>query len=54
MLIVTGSTYFFIFLSLFVIRNIRATCSYNEMPKGYMAAESLGTLVLNINLGDRL
>ena len=42
------------FLSLFVIRNVRGTCSYNEIRKGYMAIESLGTLVLNLNLGDRL
>jgi len=37
-----------------VIRNFRGTCSYNEMPKGYMAVESLGILVLNLNIGDRL
>ena len=42
------------FLSLFVIRNFRGTCSYNEILKGYMAIESFGTLVLNLNLGDRL
>jgi len=46
--------YFFIFLRLFVIRNFRGTCSYNEILKGYMAVESLGILVLNLNLGDRL
>ena len=47
---------FFIFLSHFVIlRNFRGTCSYdNEMLKGYMAVESLGILVLNLNIGDRL
>ena len=42
------------FLSLFVIRNFRGTCSYNEIRKGYMAIESLETLVPNLNLGDRL
>ena len=46
--------YFFIFLRLFVIRNFRVTCSYSEILKGYMAVESLGILVLNLNLGDRL
>ena len=45
---------FFIFLSLFVIRNFRGTCSYIEILKEYMAVESLGILVLNLNLGDRL
>jgi len=42
----------YIFLSLFVMRNFRGTCSYNEILKGYMAVESLGILVLNF--GDRL
>ena len=45
---------FFIFPSLFVIRNFRGTYSYNEILKGHMAVESLGILVLNLNLGDRL
>jgi len=45
---------FFIFLSLFVIRKFRGTCSYNEILKVYMAVESLGILVPNINLGKRL
>ena len=47
---------FVIFLNLFVIRNFRGTCSSIEMLKGYMARESLGTPVLNLNLGnsDRL
>jgi len=45
---------FFIFLSLFVTRNFRGTCSYIEILKEYMAVESLGILVLNLNLGDRL
>jgi len=54
MLIGTVNIYIFIFLSLFVIRNFRVTCSYNEMLKGHMAVESLGILVLNLNLGDRL
>jgi len=54
MLIAAVNIYFFIFLSLFVIRNFRGTCSYNEMLKGYMAVESLGILVLNLNLGGRL
>jgi len=49
-----GKYIFVIFLSLFAIRNFRVTCSYNEMLKGYMDGESLGTLVLNLNLGDRL
>jgi len=53
MLIGTVNIYFFIFLSLFVIRNFRGTCSYNDMLKGYMAIQSLGILVLNLNLGDR-
>jgi len=43
-----------IFLSLSVMRNFRGACSYNEMLKGYMAGESSGILVLNLNLGDRL
>jgi len=54
MLIGTVNIYFFIFLRLFVIRNFRGTCSYNKMLKRYMAVESLGILVLNLNLGDRL
>jgi len=41
MLIVKNN--FVIFLSLFVIRNFRGTCSSIEMLKGYMARESLGT-----------
>jgi len=47
---------FVIFLNLFVIRNVRGTCSSIEMLKGCMARESLGTPVLNLNLGnsDRL
>ena len=47
---------FVIFLNLFVIRNFRGTCSSIEMLKGYMARESLGTPVLNLNLSnsDRL
>jgi len=45
---------FVIIHSLFVIRNFRDSCSYNEMLKGYMAGESLGILVLNLNFGDRL
>jgi len=47
-----GKYIFVIFFSLFVMRNFRRTCSYNEMLKGYMVGESLGILVLN--LGDRL
>jgi len=50
----TGKYIVVIFLSLFVIRNFRGTCSYNEMLKGYMAGESLGIPVLNLNLGDSL
>jgi len=49
-----GKYIFVIFLSLFVIRNFRGTFSYNEMLKGYMAGESLGKLVLQLNHGDRL
>jgi len=49
-----GKYIFVIFLSLFVIRNFRGTCSYNEMLKGYIARESLEILVLNLNLGDQL
>jgi len=45
---------FFSFLSLFVIRYFRGTCSFNEILKGYIAVESLGILVLSLNLGDRL
>jgi len=48
-----GKYIFVIFLSLFVMRNFRGTCSYKEMLKGYMVRESLGILVLNLNLGDR-
>ena len=54
MLIGRVNIYFFILLSLFIIGNFRGTCSYNEMLKGNMAVESLGILVLNLNLGDRL
>jgi len=51
-----GEYIFVIFLNLFVIRNFRGTCSSIEVLKGYMARESLGTPVLNLNLGnsDRL
>jgi len=49
-----GTVNIFFFLSLFVIRTFRGTCSYNEILKGYMVVESLGILVLNLNLGDRL
>jgi len=49
-----GKYIFVVFLSLFVLRNFRGTCSYNEILKGYMAGERLGILVLNLNLGDRL
>jgi len=47
---------FVIFLNLFVVRKFGGTCSSIEMLKGYMARESLGTPVLNLNLGngDRL
>jgi len=37
---------FVIFLSLFVMRNFRGTCWYDEMLKGYMAVTSLGILDL--------
>jgi len=47
---------FVIFFKLFVIRNFRGTYLSIEMLKGYMARESLGTPVLNLNLvnSDRL
>ena len=38
-----------IFYSLFLIRNVRGTCSSIEMREGYMARESLITPVLNLN-----
>jgi len=47
------NTFFVIFLKLFVIRYCRGTCSPIEMLKGYMARESLGTHVLNLNQGNR-
>jgi len=34
--------------------NFRGRCSYNEMLKGYMARESVGILLLNLNFRDRL
>jgi len=51
-----GKYIFVIFLNLFVTRNFRGTCSSIKMLKGYMVRESLGTPVLNLNLGnsDRL
>jgi len=51
-----GKYIFVIFLNLFVIRNFRSTCLSIEMLKGYMARESLGTPVLNLNQrnSDRL
>jgi len=42
-----GKYIFVIFLNLFV----RGSCSSIEMLKGYMARVSLGTPVLNLNLG---
>ena len=47
-----GKYIFVIFLNLFVIRNFMGTCSSTEVLKGYMARESLGTPVLNLNLGN--
>jgi len=38
-----------IFHSLYVIRNIRGTCSSIKMLKGYITRESLITPVLNLN-----
>jgi len=38
-----GKYVFVIFLSLFVIRNFRDTCSSIEMLKGYIGKVSLGT-----------
>jgi len=51
-----GKYIFVFFLNLFVIRNFKGTCLSIEMLKGYMARESLGTPVLNLNQGnsDRL
>ena len=54
MLIGTVNIYIFIFLGLFLKRNFRGTCSYNEMLKGYMSVEGLGILVLNLNVGEIL
>jgi len=47
---------FVIFLNVFVIKNFRGTCSSIEILKEHMDRESLGTPVLNLNLGnsDRL
>jgi len=39
-----GKYVFVIFLSLFVIRNFKGTCSSIEMLKGYIGKVSLGTL----------
>ena len=47
-----GKYIFVIFINLLVIRNFRGICSSIEMLKGYMARESLGTPVLNLNLGN--
>jgi len=47
-----GKYIFVIFLNFFVIRNFRGTCSSIEMLKVYMARESLGTPVLNLNVGN--
>jgi len=51
-----GKYIFVIFHNLFVVRNFRGTCSSIEMLKRYMARESLGIPVLNLNPGngDRL
>jgi len=38
-----GKYVFVIFLSLYVIRNFRGTCSSIKMLKGYMDRASLGT-----------
>ena len=42
-----GKYVFVIFLSVFVIRNFRGTCSPIEMLKGYIGRASLGTPDLN-------
>jgi len=42
-----------IFHSLFVIKNFRVTYSSIQMLKGYMARESLITLVLNLTQSRR-
>jgi len=42
-----GKYVFVIFLSLFVMRNFRGTCSSVEMLKGYIARESLGIPALD-------
>jgi len=54
MLIGTVNNIFFYFLQPFCHKKFRGTCSYNEILKEYMAVESLGILVLNLNIGDRL
>jgi len=41
-----GKYVFVIFLSLYVMRNFRGTCSSIKMLKGYMVRVSLGTLSL--------
>jgi len=55
-IMLTDKFIFVIFFNLFFIRNFRGTCSSIEMLKGYMARESLGTPVLDLNLrnSDRL
>jgi len=45
--IIVGKYVFVIFLSLYVIRSFRGTCSSIKMLKGYMARVSLGTPALN-------
>jgi len=51
-----GKYSYVILLNLFVMRNFTGTCSSIEMLKRYMARESLGTPVPNLNLrnSDRL
>jgi len=41
---------FLVFLSFFVTKNFRGTCSSVEMLKGYMVKESLGTPALEPHL----
>jgi len=44
--VLIGKYIFIIFLSLFLIKNFRGTCSSVKMLKGYMARESLGNPAL--------
>jgi len=45
--IIVGKHVFVIFLSLYITRSFRGTCSSINMRKGYMARVSLGTPALD-------